>query len=399
MLESLSYIFLLGMFLGYVFMKLRLPALVGMLLTGVILGSSGLGLLSPSILSISLELRQIALVIILMRAGLALDIGALRRAGTSAIFLCFIPATFEIAGVVILAPMLLGISYLEAALMGAVLAAVSPAVVVPKMLKLTEEGYGVTKGIPQMIMAAGSVDDLYVIVLFTALLNFGSGGEIALTDFAQVPTSIALGLVLGVAVGWLLVQYFKRFHLRDSLKMIILMSVAFLFITLESALKGRVAVSGLLATMAMGATILQLHEVLARRISPKFSKLWIAAEMLLFVLVGASVDIGYLTHAGWEVVALLLLVITWRMVGVFAATLVGNFNFKERLFCMIAYIPKATVQAAIGSIPLSMGLACGELVLTVAVTAIFITAPLGALGIDLTYKSLLDVDQKNCKKS
>ncbi len=394
MLESLSLIFLLGMLLGYIFIKLRLPALIGMLLTGVILGASGLNLLSPTIMGISLELRQIALVIILLRAGLALDINALKRAGSSAVFLCFVPAVFEIIGVVILAPMLLGVTYLEAAIMGTVLAAVSPAVVVPKMLKLTEEGYGVKKGIPQMIMAAGSVDDLFVIVLFTAFVNFGAGGEVVLTDLFQVPTSIILGLIIGVVVGRILTLYFKHFHLRDSFKLIILMSISFLFLSLESVLKGSVAISGLLATMAMGATILNDNETLAKRISPKFSKLWIAAEMLLFVLVGASVDISYLIHAGWSVVSLLLIVLLWRMVGVYIATAGGKLNQKERLFCMIAYLPKATVQAAIGSIPLSMGLPCGEIVLTIAVASIFITAPLGAFGIDLTYKSLLNMDQK-----
>ncbi|MFI3320773.1 MAG: cation:proton antiporter [Rikenellaceae bacterium] len=389
MLLSLAYIFLLAMALGYIFKLLHLPMLLGMLITGVVLGSHFLDVISGSVLSISAELRQIALVVILLRAGLALDIKSLKSVGRSAVMMCFVPASFEIVGMLIVAPLVLGVSYIDAAIMGAVVAAVSPAVVVPKMLNLMEQGIGTQKGIPQMIMAGGSVDDVFVIVLFTAFLTLGGGGAVEVAHFIQIPVSIVLGLLLGVASGWAVTLYFKRFHMRDSLKLIILVSLSFLFIATESALKGHVPISGLLAVMAMGTTIFSRYETLARRISPKFTKIWVAAEILLFVLVGAEVDISYALEAGGAVVLTLALVMLFRMAGVWCSMLGSTLNAKERLFCMIAYLPKATVQAAIGSIPLAMGLPCGEMVLMVAVVAIFISAPLGALGIDMTYKRLL----------
>ncbi len=390
MLLSLAYILLLGLALGQIFTKLKLPALLGMLITGILLGPYTLNLLSPTILDISLELRQIALVIILMRAGLALDIRSLKQVGRPAILMCFVPATFEIAGMMLVAPLVLGISLLDAAIMGAVVAAVSPAVVVPKMLHLMETKRGTHKSIPQLIMAAASVDDVYVIVLFTAFTTLGKGGELAISDFAQVPISIVSGLAFGVVAGWLLTQLFKRIHLRDTIKLLVLMSTAFLLIEAEHRLQGLLPLSGLLAIMAMGATILQLDSVLAKRISPKFNKLWVGAEVMLFVLVGATVDWQYAIDAGMGVVLVLCLSLLWRMLGVFLSTLATSLNYKERLFCMIAYLPKATVQAAIGSIPLAMGLSCGKIVLTIAVVSILITAPLGALGIDIAKQYLLD---------
>lgn len=388
MLVSIAYLSILALVLGYLATRLHLPALVGMLLSGVILGPYCLDLLSPELLGISLELRQVALVIILMRAGLALDVRSLRRVGRPAMMLCFVPATFEIVGMVILAPMLLGISVLDAAIMGCVVAAVSPAVVVPKMLNLMEEGVGTAKSIPQMLMAGGSVDDVFVIVLFTAFTTLGAGGEFHTSDLAQVPISIVLGLALGVGVGFGLVWFFRRVHLRDTVKLLILLSIAFLFLGLESGLKGRLAISGLLAVMAMGATVLSRYEVLAKRLSPKYSKLWVVAEILLFVLVGATVNIEYALAAGPVVLLVLGGVLVWRMVGVFVSMIGSGLTMGERLFCMIAYTPKATVQAAIGSIPLAMGLGCGEIVLTMAVVAILISAPLGAWGIDMA-KGLL----------
>ena len=389
MLTSLALIFLLGLSLGYIFNKLRLPALLGMLITGIVLGPYVLNLISPSLLGISVELRQVALVIILMRAGLALDIKDLKKVGRPAILMCFLPACFEIAGMILIAPKLLGISVLDAAIMGAVVAAVSPAIIVPKMLYLMENKIGTKKGIPQMIMAGGSVDDVFVIVMFTAFTTLATGGEVSAGSFVQIPVSIITGLFLGIATGWGLVKFFKRFHMRDSIKVLIMMSVAFLFLAVEGWLKGTVAVSGLLSVMAMGATILKFYPVLANRISPKFSKLWVAAEIILFVMVGATVDIKFATAAGVAAVAVIFFALVFRMVGVFMCMLKTKLNMKERLFCMIAYIPKATVQAAIGSLPLAMGLPCGKIVLTVAVLAILITAPLGAFGIDMTYKKLL----------
>lgn len=389
MLVSVAYLSLLALLLGAICVKLRLPALVGMLLSGVILGPFCLNVLSPQLLGISLELRQVALVIILMRAGLALDIEALKKVGRPALMLCFVPACFEIVAMVIIAPILIDVSPLEAAIMGAVVAAVSPAVIVPKMLKMVDEGVGTKKGIPQMIMAGGSVDDVFVIVLFTAFVALGQGGEFHPSTIIQVPISIILGLVLGVVSGWLLVRFFKMVHLRDTVKMLILLSVAFLFLGVESGLKGVVPISGLLAVMSMGATVLSRYEVLAKRISPKYSKLWVFAEILLFVLVGASVNIHFAIAAGPVVLLILAFALVWRMVGVYCSMIGSDLNFKERMFCMIAYLPKATVQAAIGAIPLSLGLGCGEIVLTMAVVAILITAPLGALGIDLAMDRLL----------
>lgn len=389
MLLSIAYLSLLALLLGSICTKLRLPPLLGMLVSGIILGPNCFNLLSPQLLNISLELRQIALVIILMRAGLALDIKSLRKVGRPALMLCFVPACFEIAGMMIIAPPLLDISLLDAAIMGAVVAAVSPAVVVPKMLKLMEERRGKAKGIPQMIMAAGSVDDVFVIVLFTSFLTLGQGGEFHPESLAMVPVSIILGLLVGVAVGVALVWLFRAVHLRDTVKLIILLSVAFMLLAAEGALKGIVPFSALLGVMAMGATVLSRYEVLAKRISPKYSKLWVMAEILLFVLVGASVDINFAIAAGPFVLLVLGSVLICRMIGVYVSMLGTVLTQRERLFCMIAYLPKATVQAAIGSIPLSMGLGCGEIILSMAVVAIMITAPLGAFGIDLTSERLL----------
>lgn len=390
MLTSLAFIFLLGLSLGYVFMKLKLPALIGMLLTGIALGPYVLNLLEPSLLSVSVDLRQLALVIILTRAGLALDIKDLMKVGRPALLMCFVPACFEIAGMMLIAPPLLGISLLDAAIMGTVVAAVSPAIIVPKMLHLMDQKYGTSKSIPQLIMAGGSVDDVFVIVMFTAFTGLALGGNISAVSFLQIPVSILSGLVLGVLLGWLLTRYFKRYHMRDSVKVLIILSVSFLLVALERVLKGILPVSGLLAVMALGATLLKNYEVLALRLSAKFSKLWVGAEILLFVLVGATVDIKYAVGAGLSAVVVILFSLLFRMAGVFVCMIKTQLTFKERVFCMIAYLPKATVQAAIGSLPLAMGLPCGKIVLTVAVLAILITAPLGAFGIDMTYKRLLE---------
>lgn len=397
MLTSLAYIFILGLSLGYIFNKFRLPSLLGMLLTGIILGPYVLNALSPPLLSISVELRQVALVIILMRAGLALNMAELKKVGRPAMLMCFVPACFEIAGIILIAPPLLGVTILEAAIIGTVVAAVSPAIIVPKMLFLMENKIGTKKSIPQMIMAAGSVDDVFVIVLFTAFTALSTGGAITAVSFVQIPVSIITGLVLGILLGSVLVKLFKQYHMRDSIKVVIMVSVAFLFLGAEEWLKGIVPLSGLLAVMAMGATVLKLYPTLATRISPKFSKLWIAAEILLFVLVGATVDIQYALSAGVVVIAVILFALLLRMVGVYVCMIQTKLNVRERVFCMIAYLPKATVQAAIGSLPLAMGLPCGKSALMVAVLAILITAPLGAFGIDMTYKKLLSTKDKEQK--
>jgi NhaP-type Na+/H+ or K+/H+ antiporter len=361
-----------------------------MLLTGIILGPYALNLISPSLLAISVELRQVALVIILMRAGLALNIEELKKVGRPAILMCFVPAVFEIAGMMLIAPRLLDISLIDAAVLGAVVAAVSPAVIVPKMLFLMENKIGTRKSIPQMIMASGSVDDVFVIVMFTVFTGLAQGGEVSPVSLVQIPVAIITGLTLGIGVGLGLTLFFKAFHMRDSVKVLIMMSAAFLFLGAEEVLKGSVPLSGLLAVMAMGATILTKYPVLARRISPKYSKLWVAAEIILFVLVGATVDLKFAAAAGVAAVAVVVFALLFRMTGVYISMLKTKLTNKERLFCMIAYIPKATVQAAIGSLPLSMGLPGGKIILTVAVLAILITAPLGAFGIDKSYKKLLD---------
>lgn len=390
MLTSFALIFLLGMLLGSIFSKLRLPSLLGMLLTGVILGPYALNLIDGTTLSISADLRQLALVIILSRAGLALNLDELKQVGRPAILMCFVPACCEIVGMVLLAPKLLGISLLEAAIMGSVVAAVSPAVIVPRMLRLIEEGYGTDKKIPQLIMAGASVDDVFVIVLFTSFTSLATGEMLTLGRFAGIPVSILLGILVGFLVGWLLTIFFKKVHIRDSAKVIIVSSVAFLLVALEKELEPVVPFSGLLAVMTVGIAILRFHPSLAVRMSAKLSKLWAAAEILLFVLVGATVDIRYAIVAGSNAITLLLLVLLFRMVGVFLCLLRTQLNWRERVFCMVAYAPKATVQAAIGGIPLAMGLPCGTLVLTVAVLSILITAPIGALGIDILYKKYLN---------
>lgn len=390
MLTGLAYIFLLGLLLGYIFKRLNLPALIGMLLTGIILGPYTLNLLPDSLLNISPELRQIALVIILTRAGLALKLKELKIVGRPALLMSFIPASIEIISITIIAPILLNISTIEAALLGSVIAAVSPAVVVPKMLYLIENKIGTKKSIPQMIMAAGSIDDIFVIVLFSAFTTLATGGSVSAMTLIDIPISIITGIIAGILSGYILTIYFKKFHIRDSVKLLIILNIAFLFLSLETTLKNTVSFSGLLAIMTMSATILRFYETLANRISPKFSKLWVVAEILLFVLVGATIDINYAVTAGINSVILILIVLIFRMIGVYISTIKTSLTLKERLFCMIAYIPKATVQAAIGSIPLALGLQCGNIILTVAVLSILITAPLGVWLIERSYKRLLE---------
>lgn len=389
MLTSLALIFLCGLLLGSIFQKIKLPPLLGMIITGIVLGPYALNLIDQSVLSISSDLRQIALIIILTRAGLNLDINSLKKVGRPAILMCFVPACFEIIGMVLLAPPLLGISILDALIMGTVVAAVSPAVIVPKMLKLIETGYGKDKSIPQMIMAGASVDDVFVIVLFTSFTGLAQGESFSPISLIQVPISIILGIGLGILIGILLGFFFKKVHMRDSIKVIIILSISFLLVTLENSLKGIIPVSGLIAIMSIGISLQKIRSDASKRISTKFSKLWVAAELMLFVLVGATVDIKYAFSAGIMAIVLIFGVLVFRMIGILICLIKTKLNKKERLFCMIAYCPKATVQAAIGSIPLTMGLSCGNIVLTVAVLSILITAPLGAFFIELLYKKLL----------
>lgn len=393
MLTSLALIFLFGLIFGALFQKLHLPPLLGMLIVGIVLGPYALNWLDDSLLSISADLRQIALIIILTRAGLNLNISDLKKVGRPAILMCFLPACFEILGMLVLAPPLLHISYLDAAIMGAVVGAVSPAVIVPKMLRLMEEGYGTKKSIPQLILAGASVDDVFVIVLFSSFTGLAKGESLSPWRFAEISISILLGVLLGAALGLLLAFFFQKVHVRDSVKVLLLLSFSFLLVALEDALEGIVPISGLIAVMSLGIALQRKRDIVARRLSLKFSKLWVAAELLLFVLVGATVDLHYAYAAGLSAVILIFGVLLFRMAGVWVCLFKTKLLFKERLFCVLAYMPKATVQAAIGSVPLSMGLSCGNIVLTVAVLAILITAPLGAFLIDLTYKKLLTLNE------
>ena len=392
MFLSLALILFCGFALGGIMQKLRLPALLGMMITGIVLGPYVLNLISPSILDISDDLRKIALIVILIRAGLALDLKELKKVGRPAILMCFVPATIEMAAVTVFAPMLFGISYLEAAIMGAVLAAVSPAVVVPRMLKLIENGYGVKKGIPQLIMAGASVDDVFVIVLFTSFAGMFKGQGFDVIELLKVPVSIVLGLAIGILSGIILVWLFRKIHMRDTVKALLLLGASFLFVSLETAIKDAVPLSGLLAVMALGATIYKQYGGLAKRLSSKYAKVWVGAELFLFVLVGAAVDIRTLASVGVASVALVGVAIAFRMVGVILCLMKTKLNRKEKLFTAISYLPKATVQAAIGGIPLALGIPAGNTILTVAVVAILTTAPIGAIGADLTYRKLLAND-------
>ena len=390
MLTSIAVILLLGLLIGWIFSKLKLPNLLGMVIVGIVLSPHALNLIDESILGISGELRQIALVIILTRAGLSLDVSDLKKVGRPAVLMCFVPACVEILGTVILAPMLLGVTMLEASIIGSVIAAVSPAVIVPRMIKLIDEGYGKAKSIPQLILAGASVDDVFVIVVFTAFTALASTGEMSVTSFIQIPISIVLGIMLGGCVGIVLVAFFKKCHMRDSVKILIILSISFLLLGVENRLQGYIPVSGLLAIMSMGIIIKQKYGVLALRLSAKYNKLWLGAEVFLFVLVGATVDLRYVASAGVSAVLLILGALLFRMTGVAISLLKTGLSKRERLFCMVAYTPKATVQAAIGAIPLSMGLECGNIVLTVAVLSILITAPFGAICVDNLYKRLLE---------
>ena len=399
MLTSIAIIILCGLMAGWAFNKIKLPSLLGMIIVGIISGPHGLNMIDDSILMISGDLRQIALVIILTRAGLSLDISDLKKVGRPAVLMCFVPACIEILGTVLLAPILLGVSVLDAAIIGSTIAAVSPAVIVPRMIKLMDEGYGTDKSIPQLILAGASVDDVFVIVVFTAFTTLASTGNVSAASFLQIPISIMLGIVLGCAIGTLLVLFFKKIHIRDSIKILIILSISFMILELQNQLEGYVPVSGLLAIMSMGIVVNQKYSVLAKRLSVKYNKLWLAAEVFLFVLVGVAVDIKYAISAGIMVVVLIICALVFRMLGVMVSLLKTDLSAKERLFCMVAYTPKATVQAAIGSIPLSMGLECGSITLTVAVVSILITAPFGAICVDNLYRKLLRKSVEKCAGS
>lgn len=389
MLLSIAMILLIGMFMGWICQKIKLPSLLGMIITGIVLGPYVLNLLDSNILGISSELRKIALIIILTRAGLGLDVSGLKKIGRPAVLMCFLPASFELLGMILLAPKFMGMSVLEAAIMGAVLAAVSPAVVVPRMVKLMDENYGTKEGIPQLILAGASVDDVYVIVLFSTFVGMMQGEGASVISFVNIPVSIFLGIVIGLLLGFALAFFFGKVHIRDTVKVIIMLCVSLLLVVSEDALATPITFSALIAIMFIGIGLNKKKSEVAKRISVKYGKLWVAAEVFLFVLVGATVNIEYLGKVGTKALIVIAGALVFRMLGVFVCLLGTGLNSKERIFAMMAYTPKATVQAAIGGIPLSLGFACGETVLTVAVLAIVLTAPLGAFAIDLTYKKFL----------
>ena len=389
MLLSVALILLVGMFMGWICQKVKLPSLLGMLLTGMVLGPYVLDLIDASILGISADLRKIALIIILTRAGLGLDLSALKKIGRPAVMMCFVPASFELLGMILLAPRFMGMSVLEAAVLGSVLAAVSPAVVVPRMVKLMDEGYGTKEGIPQLILAGASVDDVYVIVLFSTFVGMLQGEGASVLRFANVPVSILLGILIGAAIGVLLAVFFQKVHIRDTTKVLIILGISLLLVTAEDALTTPITFSALIAIMFIGIGLQKKRGIVAKRLAVKYSKLWVAAEVFLFVLVGATVNVDYLGKVGVKVLIVIIGALVFRMLGVAVCLIGTSLKKKERLFTMMAYTPKATVQAAIGGIPLSLGLACGDTVLTAAVLAIVLTAPLGAFAIDLTYKKLL----------
>ncbi len=388
MLFSISLILLVGLCSGAICKKINFPSLFGMIIAGILIGPYGFNLIDSSILDNSADIRRIALIIILIRAGLKLNLDDLKRVGRPAILMCFVPACFEMIGMIILAPILLGISYLDAAILGAVIGAVSPAVIVPRMIKLIDEGYGINQGIPQMILAGASVDDIFVIVMFTTFTGLAQGQNISVMSFVNIPISIILGIIVGGIVGWGLFKWFKFLEMPLTIMTIIVLSITFMLSTIETN-QAKIPFASLIAVMCVGIIIKMRDSDMAKNISNQFDKIWIVAEIFLFVLVGASVAIDHAKDAGIRAIILILLVLIFRTIGVFLCILGTDLTPKEKLFCMIAYTPKATVQAAIGGIPLSLGLACGEMVLTVSVVAILLTAPLGAFGIDYTYKKLL----------
>lgn len=389
MLLSIALILLVGMTMGWLCSKCKLPALTGMILTGILLGPQLLNLIDDSILTISPDLRKIVLIIILTRAGLTLKMDDLKKVGRPAVLMCFVPATFEIVGMVLLAPLLVGVSRLDAAIMGAVVGAVSPAVIVPKMIRVMEEGYGTEKGIPQLILAGASVDDVFVIVMFTAFTSLAQGNEVSAMSFVNIPVSIVLGTGIGLVIGIALAVFFRIVHVRDTIKVLIYLSISFILVTIEDSISIPITFSALIAIMFIGVGLQRQRPEVAARLSVKFNKLWVGAEVMLFVLVGAIVDLSYVRSAGIKAVILILGALAFRTTGVLVCLIGTKLNARERLFCIFGYLPKATVQAAIGGIPLALGLSCGNIVLAVAILAILITAPLGAFAIELSYRKLL----------
>lgn len=388
MLLSVGLIILGGLLGGWLASKIHLPRIIGMLFVGILTGPYLLNIIDPSVLEISGEIRKIALIIIIVKAGLSLDINDLKRIGRTAVMLCFVPATLELLAFLLFAPYLMGVTRLQAAILGAVMGAVSPAVTIPRLTQMIDEGYGVKKGIPQMLIAGASADDIYVIVIFTTLVGMEAGDRVNALSFLKIPTEILLGILAGILLGIVLSLFFSKFHMRDSLKVTIITALSMILYWLE----GVIPVSGLLAVMTVGIVLNRKRPDVAKRLSIKYNKLWVAAEIFLFVLVGATVNISYVSKAGLGMIVMLFIGLMFREAGTLVSIVKTGLNKKEILFCLISELPKATVQAAIGGVPLTMGLECGNVVLTMAVVSIVITAPLGAIGMDISKERLISKD-------
>lgn len=393
MLLSLGFIIVVGYLLGRLLSAMNLPSLIGYIIAGLIMGPSFFNLIDQSTLDIASDLRRIALMIILLRAGLNIDFQDLKKVGRPAILMSFLPATLEIIGTIILAPIFFGMSYLSAAILGAIVAATSPAVVVARMLDLMGMGYGKKKGVPQMILAGSSMDDIFVIIIFTALTALAQTGEFHWLSMLSMPTSIILGIAGGLLVGWLLSLAIEKYQLSGGYPVILSFGMAMLFDGIEKAMTGPIGFSALLAVMAMGFMMFRVNPVQAKSVQVGFNHLWQVFEIILFVLVGASMSIESVKDSGLIAVVLIVLLLVFRGLGVLLSVLGTQLNKEEKAFAIFAYIPKATVQAAIGAVPLAMGLPNGQIILTISVVAILVTAPLGAVLIDQTHNRLLRNDR------
>jgi solute carrier family 9B (sodium/hydrogen exchanger), member 1/2 len=390
MVTSLAIMLLLGILANELFTKMKLPGLLGMLILGVLAGPYVLNWLNPDILKISGDLRKIALIIILLRAGLGISRDDLKMVGPSALKLSCIPGIIEGFTIAFVSTKLLGISFIEGGILGFIIAAVSPAVVVPQMLEFLDKKVGTNKGIPTLILAGASIDDVFAITIFTTFLGLYSGSQVNIgIQILNIPVSIILGIALGLIFGLLLIHIFKRYHIRDTRKVLLILGTAILLTVIENTLKSKVEIASLLGVMTIGFIILEKKPEVAKRVALKFNKIWIFAEILLFVLVGSQVNINVAFNAGIKGLVIICIGLIGRSIGVVISTLGTNLNWKERVFCAIAYIPKATVQAAIGAIPLGLGIPSGEVILAIAVLSILVTAPLGAIGIKSSAKKLL----------
>ncbi|MGF7059321.1 cation:proton antiporter [Brassicibacter mesophilus] len=380
---SLGIIILLGLGFNKVFDRLKLPGLLGMLILGIIIGPYGANFISGDILKISSDLRRIALIIILLRAGLGIKKETLNKIGIPALKMSCVPGLLEGFTIMLVSNKLLGIPIVEAGMLGFIVAAVSPAVVVPQMLNFIQNKIGADKNIPTLILAGASIDDVFAITLFSTFLGLYGGGQVNIAmKILDIPISIVLGVLLGVIIGFIMIYIFRKYHMRDTKKVLILIGVAIVFTSLEDALKNIIPIASLLGVMTIGFILLEKHSGVANRLASKFNKIWVFAEILLFVLVGAQVNIHVALNSGLVGALIILIGLLARSLGVVISLTGTDLSWKERLFCVIAYVPKATVQAAIGAVPLSAGVSSGDLILAIAVLSIIITAPLGAIGIN-----------------